>query len=115
MSHPITVHQSFSGDFLHKTGWPLVGNEGMKPYMVMMEIYFLIPYKGPARKKHLDLILETSDTPGDRFSEPGHCVSMNLDKSGSRSRRDDMWKYWMGLDLSLGIYTWRIIPIIFSG
>ena len=28
----------------HKTGWPLVGNEGMKPYMVMMGIHSLIPY-----------------------------------------------------------------------
>ena len=24
--------------------WPLVGNEGMKPYMVMMGIHSLIPY-----------------------------------------------------------------------
>ena len=27
-----------------KTGWPLVGNEGMKPYMVMMGIHSFIPY-----------------------------------------------------------------------
>ncbi len=27
------------------TGWPLVGNEGMKPYMVMMGIYSLIDYE----------------------------------------------------------------------
>ena len=30
------------------TGWPLVGNEGMKPYMVMMGIHSLIPYNVPA-------------------------------------------------------------------
>ncbi len=29
---------------LHKSGWPLVGNEGMKLYMVMMGIHSLIPY-----------------------------------------------------------------------
>jgi len=26
------------------TGWPLVGNEGMKLYMVIMGIHSLIPY-----------------------------------------------------------------------
>ena len=26
----------------------LVGNEGMKPFMVMMGIHSLIPYEGPA-------------------------------------------------------------------
>ena len=34
---------------LEITVWPLAGNEGMKPYMVMMGIHSLIPYKGPAR------------------------------------------------------------------
>lgn len=28
--------------------WPSVRNEGMRVYMVMMGIYSLIPYKGPA-------------------------------------------------------------------
>ena len=27
------------------SGWPLVGNEGMKPYMVMMGFHSLIPYE----------------------------------------------------------------------
>ena len=29
--------------YLHFSGWPLVGNEGMKLYMVMMGIHSLIP------------------------------------------------------------------------
>ena len=35
-------------DVSRPSGWPLVGNEGMKLYLVIMGIHSQIPYKGPA-------------------------------------------------------------------
>ena len=47
----------------HNTGWPLVGNVGMKLYMVLMgDENSLIPHKGPAfvKKKLISLFKEKS-------------------------------------------------------
>ena len=57
---------------LTSAGWPLVGNEGMKPYMLMMGIHSLIPYKGPASQENIQsLSFEIHATKIQRFDHHG--------------------------------------------
>ena len=55
----------------HNTGWPLVGNVGMKLYMVLMgDENSLIPHKGPARKKETDFTFQRKIPEEARLSHP---------------------------------------------